>query len=111
MEQRFLLLQNLVSSFWTKWKRDYLVHLQVRKRWYKDGEKLGVGDMVLIAEDNKPPLYWRLGRVLEAYKGNDDINRVVKVKTSNGVLIRPVVKLRKLIPDTVPRHQQLDNKV
>ena len=82
-----------------KWKRDYLVHLQIRKRWFKDGERVSVGDMVLVAEDNQPPLCWKLGRVIAAFEGNDNVNRVVKVKTIQSAIVRPVVKLRKLFSE------------
>ena len=99
LDQRFRLLQNLISSFWIKWKRDYLVHLQIRKRWFKDGERVSVGDMVLVAEDNQPPLCWKLGRVISGFEGNDNINRVVKVKTTQSEIVRPVVKLRKLFSE------------
>ena len=96
LDERYRLLQKLTSSFWKSWRRDYLVHLQIRKRWFKDGERLTVGDFVLIAEDNQPPLHWKKGRIIEVYEGNDETNRVVKVKTIPGDIIRPVVKLRKM---------------
>ena len=54
------------------------------------------GDLVLIAEDDIPPLRWQMARIEKLYTGNDDISRVVKLKTSNGNLIRPVVKIRRL---------------
>ena len=94
--QRFRLLQELVNSFWKTWQRDYLVYLQVRKRWLKDGFTFKCGELVLIAEDNQPPLHWKMGRITEIYPGNDEIVRVVKLKTSTGELVRPVVKIRKL---------------
>ena len=74
--------------------RDYLTTLQVRKNWFKNGPQISAGDLVLLAEDNNPPLPWKTGRVIDAYTGNDDIARVVKVKTVTGEMLRPVVKLR-----------------
>ena len=37
-----------------------------------------------------------MARIEQLYSGNDDINRVAKLKTAVGQIIRPVVKLRKL---------------
>ena len=71
-----------------------------------------VGDMVVIAEDNQPPLVWKLGRIIESYDGNDEVNRVFKVKTATGYLIRPVVKLRKLVLDnSVPNPTLLESNI
>ena len=52
---------------------------------------------MLIAEDDIPPLRWQMARIEKLYTGNDDISRVVKLETSNGNLIRPVVKIRRLL--------------
>ncbi|GBO22475.1 hypothetical protein AVEN_3856-1 [Araneus ventricosus] len=43
--------------------------------------------------DNIPPLHWKLGRVTEVYPSADDKVRVVLVKTANGLLKRPILKL------------------
>ena len=91
---RLCLLQQIQKDFWEAWMRDYLTTLQVRKKWFKNGPQISAGDLVLLAEDNIPPLSWKTGRVIDAYTGNDDIARVVKVKTATGEMLRPVVKLK-----------------
>ena len=93
---RYRLLQNMIKDFWKVWKRDYLITLQIRKKWFTDGPEFKVGNLVLLAEDNERPLEWKTGRIIEFYPGNDSIVRVVKVKTTTGEYIRPVTKLRKL---------------
>ena len=60
MNQRFKLQEKLKSSFWSSWHRDYLVTLQIRKKWLTAGPKFAVGDLVLLAEDNIPPLKWKM---------------------------------------------------
>ena len=92
---RFRLLEQIQKDFWEAWMRDYLTTLQVRKKWFKNGPQIA-GDLVLLAKHNIPPLSWKTGRVFDAYTGNDDIARVVKVKTATGEMLRPVVKLMKL---------------
>ena len=93
---RLKLMQRIQQDFWKSWKRDYLTTLQIRKRWFTNGPEYNVGDLVLIAEDNEAPLQWKTGRIKQIFTGNDGNVRVVKVKTSTGELMRPVVKLRKL---------------
>ena len=80
---RLKLLEKLNSSYWKSWHRDYLVTLQIRKRWLTSRPEFAIGDLVLIAEDNQPPLHWKMARVVDLYSGNDEINRVAKVKTIN----------------------------
>jgi hypothetical protein len=47
-----------------KWSREYLNQLQERKRWAGEkGPKLDVGTVVLVKDENIPPLNWKLGRV------------------------------------------------
>ena len=96
LNTRFRLIQQIQKDFWNAWKRDYLVTLQVRKKWFTNGPEINRDDLVLIADDDLKPLQWKTGRVVELYSGNDDITRVVKLKTSTGEMIRPVIKLRKL---------------
>ncbi len=43
--------------------------------------------MVLLAEGNQRPMQWEVGGVMEGFTGNDDLVRVVKVKTSSGELV------------------------
>ena len=86
----------MIKDFWKFWKRDYLITLQIWKKWFTDGPEFKVGNLVLRSEDNERPLEWKIGRIIEVYPGNDSILRVVKVKTTTGEYIRPVAKLRKL---------------
>ena len=99
--QRLHLLNRLKQDFWKSWRRDCLSTLQVRRKWIQDGLPFKQGDLVLLAEDNQRSMQWKLGRILEVFAGNDDLVRVVKVKTSSGELVRPIVNFRKL-PVDVP---------
>ena len=96
MNQRFKLLEKLKSSFWSSWHRDCLVTLRIREKWLTAGPQFAVGDLVLLAEDNIPPLKWKMARIQNIFSGNDDVNRVAELKTANGNLIRPNIKLRRL---------------
>ncbi|CAI6347668.1 unnamed protein product [Macrosiphum euphorbiae] len=48
---------------------------------------------------NLPPTLWKMGRVEEVHPGEDGVVRVVSLRTSDGTLKRPVVKLA-LLPTT-----------
>ena len=50
------------------------------------------GMLVLLREDNLPPMSWRLAVISETFPGLDGHVRVVKVKTSFGQLKRPIHK-------------------
>jgi len=49
--------------------------------------------LVLLREDNLPPMSRRLGIINEAFPGSDGYVRVVTVKTSSGQFKRPIHKL------------------
>ncbi|GFX62415.1 uncharacterized protein TNCV_1381401 [Trichonephila clavipes] len=58
--------------------------------------------MVLVKEDNLPPLQWSLGRVVQVFPGDDGAVRVVDVKTQRGQFRRPITKAQNeiaVVPD------------
>lgn len=92
---RWQLIQQLQQSFWKTWSNEYLHQLYQRGKWYKSREfqNLDIGTLVLIRSESTPPLAWRLGRIVQLHPGNDGICRVATVKTTQGTLQRPCVKL------------------
>uniref|UniRef100_A0A1B6EB86 Integrase catalytic domain-containing protein n=2 Tax=Clastoptera arizonana TaxID=38151 RepID=A0A1B6EB86_9HEMI len=87
------LVQQMLQHFWLRWSRDYLNTLQQRKKWTTASPNPQIGDMVIIKEDNLPPLQWKLARVINVHPGKDSKVRVVSVKTSSGTFKRPITKL------------------
>ncbi|XP_043478184.1 uncharacterized protein LOC122508729 [Leptopilina heterotoma] len=78
----------------SRWHKEYLNELNTRKKWNKKGsEEFTVGAMVLVKEDNLPPLQWSIGRIVEVHPGNDDIVRVVSIKTITGIYKRSIKKI------------------
>lgn len=90
---RWQLLQRFIQSVWKKWSKDYLHQLQQRNKWRFPNRNLREGDMVLILDDNTPPLLWKTGVVIRPHPGADDLVRVVDVRTANGTYRRPIHKL------------------
>ncbi|CAK1603769.1 unnamed protein product [Parnassius mnemosyne] len=64
-----------------------------RAKWFREQPNIHVGDIVLIVDSNLPPLEWRSGRVQDVHPGKDGVVRVVTLRTTNGLLKRPVNKL------------------
>ncbi|CAL8127222.1 unnamed protein product [Orchesella dallaii] len=51
------------------------------------------GDIVLVGEDRKNRFHWPLGLIIELIPRRDGKQRVAKVKTSHGILLRPIQRL------------------
>lgn len=85
----------MVQIFWKRWHKEYIGELQTRVKWNKNYKQLlQVGSLVIVKDDNAPPLQWRMARVLQLHPGDDEIKRVVTVKFTDGSeLKRPIRKL------------------
>ena len=90
-------LQQMYQHFWRRWSSEYLSTLQQRFKWNSKRDNLQINDIVIVKDDNLPPLKWNLGRIIQVHPGADKCVRVVTVKTANGTYKRPVVKLCPLI--------------
>lgn len=91
--RRWKQVQYLADQFWRRWLQEYLPTLQKRTKWYKKHPNLKVNDLVMVINNNVPRNTWPLGVVVETFKGNDSLVRSVKVKTKDGVYVRPIHKI------------------
>ncbi|CAI6372181.1 unnamed protein product [Macrosiphum euphorbiae] len=90
----------LTQQIWHRWRTEYLSQLIGRQKWFKSkGETLKEGALVILKEDNIPPLQWRLGRVTRILAGDDGVARVAMVKTERGEIKRAVRTLCPLPAD------------
>ncbi|UYV67105.1 hypothetical protein LAZ67_4003902, partial [Cordylochernes scorpioides] len=96
LRSRWNLVQSLRNSFWSRWTREYINSLQQRNKWRLSQDNLKPNQLVLIKEDNLPPLQWRLARILKVYPGSDQKVRVAQVRAATGVYLRPITKLAPL---------------
>lgn len=90
---RFQYLQWLQQQYWSRWSREYICELQRRYKWQYPQDSVKIGSMVLLRDDNLPPLQWQLGRVTALHPGADGLTRVVVVKTRTGEFKRGVSKI------------------
>lgn len=93
---RYQLLHAMTQRFWHKWSEQYLHTLQMRNKWISTTDPPKLGDLVLIKEENVPPLKWNMARIIELLPGRDKVVRVVRLKTASSELVRPVVKICRL---------------
>jgi hypothetical protein len=93
---RWQLFRQCYQSFWRRWTIEYLSMLQGRQKWHKQGLNLQINDIVIVEASKHPPTNWLMGRIMDIHPGKDQLVRVATVRTRNGLIIRPVVKLVKL---------------
>ncbi|XP_039309090.1 uncharacterized protein LOC105201565 [Solenopsis invicta] len=93
---RWQLVQRSCQDFWKRWAAEYVSSLQGRFKWQKTQQDLQIGDLVIIREDHTPSYQWKLGRVTELHRGQDNCVRVVTIRTASGVTKRAINKLCKL---------------
>ncbi|XP_065086352.1 uncharacterized protein LOC135708280 [Ochlerotatus camptorhynchus] len=100
------LMQRLLQDFWKRWRREYLSQLQGRIKRWKPPVKVEVGRLVVVRDENLPPMKWKMGRIQQLHPGDDGVLRVVTLKTATGMLKRPVEKLCFLpVSDTTTNQQ------
>jgi hypothetical protein len=93
---RWEFVERLRQQFWKRWTKEYLTQFQSRSKWKTDAVTTGsldIGKMVVLAEDNLPPLQWKIGRIVETHPGDDGKIRVVTVRTAQGTLKRAARKV------------------
>lgn len=93
-------IQKIRQHFWTRWHKEYLNELNLRRKWITGGHPINQGTVVLLRDDNAPSMHWKLGVVSEIHPGSDGIIRTVTVKTSNSEFKRNVKSLAPLPIDT-----------
>ena len=85
---------------------EMMMQLQFLGKWNKeDVRQLGVNDLIWIVDENVKRAHHKMGRVLEVYHGSDGRVRSALVKTGDGKLKRPVVKLAPLFYESVFREK------
>lgn len=85
-----------LDKFWKIWSSDYIRNLPPTFKGFLPKCNVKKGSVVLVKEDNVPRMSWPLGVVEETFPGHEGIIRSVNVRTSRGVVCRPVQKLHEL---------------
>ena len=90
-------VQTLAEVFWKRWRTEYLVTLQKRRKWQSDKPNVSTGDIVLLEDPEVCRNEWPIGRIVNAIPSEDGKVRTVELcVVKNGkrtVYTRPVTKL------------------
>ena len=86
-------VQLLASTFWKRWRSEYLSLLQERHKWLHRTKNFEPGNLVLVVDENVHRNQWPLARITEVLPDSDGLVREVLVRTSRGILRRDVRKL------------------
>ena len=73
---------SIMNEFWTRLLMEYLPTLRKRRNGHSTVDRIEVGDMVWILENNTPRGIWPVGSVQKVNKGKDNVVRSCLVKTS-----------------------------
>lgn len=87
------LIKQAQQCFWKRWINEYLLILQGRQKWLRQNTNLNVGNLGIVKSPGRPLLSWQLRRLIDVHPDADEVVRVVTLKTAEGTLKRPVVKL------------------
>ncbi|XP_031639210.1 uncharacterized protein LOC116351270 [Contarinia nasturtii] len=90
-------IQKMTQNFWDRWQSEYVGTLTNRSKWLKENRNITTGDLVILKDENTPPVKWKMGRIQEVLYGQDGLVRNVVVRTATGVYKRPIVKIGVLI--------------
>ncbi|GFW65776.1 integrase catalytic domain-containing protein [Trichonephila clavipes] len=90
---RWKSLLKLRQHFWDRWHKEVLHHYQSRPKWKASQSEVQVGNLVLISDDNRPPLSWPMARILKLIPGTDGTNRVAILQTGSGLTRRSINKI------------------
>lgn len=97
---RFKRIEIMRQHFWKRWMTEYITELQKRTKWKTSTDSLQPNSLVIIKEDNLPPLKWRMGRILAVHPGKDGVSRVASIKTAQGTIQRAYTRICPL-PDVL----------
>ncbi|XP_055604159.1 uncharacterized protein LOC129752396 [Uranotaenia lowii] len=101
-------VQKIVQDIWKRWHLEYLSTLQPRTKWFRPPVTFQPGQLVLLRDENTPPMRWPTARIIDVHPGSDGIIRVVSLQTPKAKTTRCVQKIC-LLP--IPPHQiQNDDK-
>lgn len=91
-QKRVKYRQELAKSLRERFRCEYLGQLQLFVN-QRNQRSIRQGEIVLIGDDNAKRIDWPIGRVTELIHGNDGHVRVVKIRTKNGELTRPLQRV------------------
>lgn len=82
-------IQRKVLHFWNRWKLEVVPEYQRRTKWFSHlPDLVKIGSIVLLKEENLPPLQWSLGNIIEVHRSSDEVIRSASVRLANGNIVK-----------------------
>ncbi|XP_071133064.1 uncharacterized protein [Mytilus edulis] len=101
LRSQWKMVQGLADEFWSKWNKEYLHTLQVRKKWELPIKDLNIGDIVLMRDKELPRPQWPMAIVTKVFPSANMKIRKVEIRTIRddkpSSFIRPIVELIPLV--------------
>ena len=96
----------MLKELQDRFKREYLA-LLVQRAKECSVRIPKIGDIVFVGADDRRRLQWPMARIVDLIPGRDGVvhTGAAKVKTQNGILLRPV---QRLFPMAVSTEEELD---
>ena len=92
-------MSRILKNFWKKWQKDYLIDLREyhRNKVERSGKiKIGVGDIATVHEEGLKKGFWKIGRIENLIKGQDDLVRGAELRIISSRGKKPLVIKRPL---------------
>ncbi|XP_058838571.1 uncharacterized protein LOC131694141 [Topomyia yanbarensis] len=86
-------LQRTYQQFWHHWRTEYLQELQRDTKTCKPNTDVRPGRLVVLMDEMQIPVKWPLARIIAIHPGQDDLVRVVTLRTNRGIIKRPITKI------------------
>ncbi|XP_075150827.1 uncharacterized protein LOC142224934 [Haematobia irritans] len=93
LRKQWKILKSLKDCWWRRWIREYLPDLIRRAKWCSPKTTINIGSLVYLIDADVSRSNWRLGRIVRLFPSKDGIVRSAEVRTSAGILRRPLSKL------------------
>lgn len=93
---RHQIIQQRAQRFWKLFHSQYIHELQQREKWQYKLPNFKIGDVVIIKDDNQPPLKWTYGKIENVVPDTSGIVRKVQVRVRDSTYERHVNKLCRL---------------
>ena len=97
--KRWCRVQHIAEVFWSRWRKEFLVTLQERKKWTKNKRNFQVGDVVILKDDSQHRNHWPMALITKTHQDrNGDVQNVElklgkRKSTGNVILKRPISKI------------------
>ncbi|XP_055604362.1 uncharacterized protein LOC129752613 [Uranotaenia lowii] len=102
-------IQKMQQEIWNRWNLEYLHTLQSRTKWFKPPVELKKDQLVVLIDENQPPMRWAMARIVDLHPGSDGVVRVVSLQTPTGKTTRSTSKIC-VLPIPSPSEEQNSSK-